>query len=87
MRAAVAVVALVALVGCSDPHNARHTLKSAGYTSVEVGDHLRIGSSSLFSCGGGGVFRTRFRAVGPTGYPALGYVCRGVFGGSWLELG
>lgn len=66
------VIALL-VSGCTDPKTAERALRSAGYKNIEAGGY------SWFGCSEGDVFRTRFRAVGPTGVPTEGAVCNGWF--------
>jgi hypothetical protein len=62
------------------PNEARAVLAAQGYTQVE------ITGARFLGCGREDVYRTGFRAVGPTGIPVKGIVCDGIFKGATVRL-
>lgn len=77
---AVLIFAAWAIWPKARPDEARAVLSAQGYTQVE------ITGSRLFGCGREDVYRTGFRAVGPTGVPAQGVVCSGIFKGATVRI-
>lgn len=73
MFCALAVAAIVASTGCTDQKEAERVLKMNGYTDIEYTGY------SWFDCSETDFYATGFKAVGPTGVPAKGTVCSGLF--------
>ena len=69
----IAVVALCALAGCTNPAHATRTLNGAGYTAIKMDGY------GWLNCSKDDFYRDRFTAVGPTGQPVSGVVCSGLF--------
>ncbi len=77
----VMVAALLAVIaGCTDPNGARRVLEASGFTEIE------IGGFGWFTCGNGDNFSTTFSAIGPSGKPVTGAVCRGVLKNSTIRI-
>lgn len=68
----IALTLTLALTGCSNSNDARHALKSAGYSEIQTHGW------SPFACGDGDFFSTKFTAVNPAGVRVTGTVCSGL---------
>lgn len=71
---------LVASHGVTDNEGAARALQSAGYSDVVVG------GSAWLRCDKHDIYRTKFRATGPSGERVSGAVCAGWFKGSTIRL-
>lgn len=69
MKKLVLSAALILLVGCTDPDNARRVLAENGYTDVQIGGY------AAWSCGRDDTYATEFVATSPTGHRVTGAVC------------
>lgn len=67
------IVAAALLTGCSEPQKAESVLRASGYTDIQIEGY------SFFGCSKDDVFKTAFKAKGPTGVPVSGVVCSGLF--------
>jgi hypothetical protein len=79
VAAAVAVMG-VSLIGLSDEEGAKRVLDNEGYTNVQM-----TGTNS-FSCGGGDLYRTGFKATNLNKKSVEGTVCSGIFKGNTIRL-
>lgn len=73
MRFVFAIILALGLGACTSPIDTRRTLHAAGYTDVVVGSY------SLFACGEGDFYATKWKAVNPQGQQVSGTVCCGLF--------
>ena len=72
MKFLLLMIALILVVGCTDPQGATRTLENQGYTEIRItGYRWFAGSES--DC-----FVTGFRAKSPIGKPVSGVVTRGL---------
>jgi hypothetical protein len=74
------VFAALALTACSDPEGARKALQAQGYRDIQITGY------AYWGCGKDDVYHTGFTAVGPTGVPVIGVVCKGHFKGSTVRI-
>lgn len=75
----VALVLVLGASGCTHQKSAIKALDAAGYSRVEL-------TGAAWWCCNGSTFSDGFRAVGPTGVPVEGCVCRGLLKGSTIRL-
>lgn len=68
----IALVAVLALSGCTDEPGAERVLKANGFTDIQMTGY------SWLSCSDKDTFSTGFIAKGPTGIPVKGAVCSGM---------
>lgn len=64
---------LLFLLGCTDEDAATRALTGSGFTDITFTGY------KWFACGESDFSHTGFCAVGPTGVPVEGVVCRGLF--------
>jgi len=72
------LVLVLCASGCTATKSATRALDSAGYRDVTF-------TGSAWWCCNGSWFSDGFRAVGPTGIPVEGCVCRGLLKGSTIR--
>lgn len=72
MKKTVAFVSIVVLAGCTDESHSRKTLRSSGYSDIEITGY------NWLECGEGDAFHTGFRAKNPRGETVEGTVCCGL---------
>lgn len=75
----VAVIFLMMLPKWNHGDEARRALEAAGYTDVTL-------QGFVFLPCGEDLFGMGFEATGPTGKPAKGAVCKGIFKGATVRL-
>lgn len=80
MKKILLVGASILLIGCANETGAIRTLEGAGYTDVNITGFRIIG------CGEDDLFRTGFKATGPTGKQVTGVVCGGLLKGSTIRM-
>lgn len=74
------ILAGAILSGCTDGKTTRRALENQGFTNIE------ITGWAPFSCADEDIFRTGFRAIGPTGRVVRGTVCSGFFKGATIRF-
>lgn len=75
----LAVLVLLAVVGCTNEDHATRALRGAGYTDVAFTGYR------LFMCSEDDMFATGFQAIGPTGQRVAGVVCSGFLKGATIR--
>lgn len=80
MKKFIVIAAAIIVSGCTDATSAKRALEQAGYSNVQTTGY------SFFGCDEKDTYHTGFIAQGPTGKPAEGVVCAGVFKGSTIRL-
>lgn len=66
------LLAVCALVSCTDAKSTIHTLQNAGFSDVEILGY------AWFECGEDDTYHTEFRAKNPKGVVVEGTVCCGM---------
>lgn len=75
------LLALILLAtACTDKDGAFRALRQAGYTHIETGGY------PFWGCGDHDTFKTKFKALGPSGIPVSGVVCSGWLKGNTIRL-
>lgn len=74
------VVAVIGLSACTDVEGARKTIKDYGMSPVKVEGY------SLFGCGQGDFYHTKFTAMNTQGREVSGIICKGLFKNSTMRL-
>lgn len=81
IKAAIAIISLVALTACTQPVTAHRILEDAGYTNIQMQGY------GFFQCSEDDTFADKFTATGPTGKSTSGVVCAGLlFKGATIRL-
>ena len=73
MKIAIALIALLALAGCTNKEDAERALTAEGFTDVQVVGY------DWFGCGDDDWYATKFTATNRDGKPVRGTVCSGLF--------
>jgi hypothetical protein len=77
----ISAIALAAsLSACTAPDRALRVLQDAGYSDITIAGY------AWAACSEDDTFATRFSATGPSGRPASGAVCSGLFKGATIRL-
>jgi hypothetical protein len=88
MKGVLAAVILIGIItsftavlgGCTDSSTAERALQNLGMTNIQTQGY------SMWGCGEGDVFHTRFAARNPQGRVVTGVVCSGWFKGSTVRF-
>lgn len=79
-RSLFALLAAIAIAGCTDDNVAIHALQASGFTDIKITGY------SYFGCDKNDTFHTGFEARGPRGQFTEGVVCSGVFKGATIRF-
>lgn len=75
-----ALLLCILAVGCTAPDRSRTVLEGAGYTQIQFTGY------GWFECSEDDTYRTKFKAVGPTGKAVSGTVCAGLLKGATIRM-